>query len=93
MATEAGGWSPSHHPVSSQLKEVILRFKAEAEKTIGHEFHEFVPISYRTQIVEGTRYLVAVQIAQNYHFTIEIELLEDLKGQFKYITATTLYTK
>jgi len=92
LIESTGGWTPSINPVPTQLKDVTISFKSDAEKIIGHIFHEFLPLSYHSQVVAGTRYLVLVQISKGFLFTINVEIFEDLQGQFHFVNAYPLYT-
>ncbi|KAF4113888.1 cystatin-A-like [Onychostoma macrolepis] len=63
--TELGGWSEVK-PVTLEVIKICLEVRPIVEKTVETDFTEtYIPVVYRSQIVNGENYLVKVLVDED----------------------------
>ncbi|XP_039617926.1 cystatin-A-like [Polypterus senegalus] len=64
MDEVCGGWT-AVKPADDNVKAICNQARHDVEKQEGKNFQEFVALKYRSQVVNGTNYLIMVQVAHN----------------------------
>ncbi|XP_051783743.1 cystatin-A-like isoform X4 [Erpetoichthys calabaricus] len=64
MAEEPGQWTDIK-PADSNVKAICKEAQHDVEKQEGKHYQEFLALKYRSQLVNGTNYLIEVQVAHN----------------------------
>jgi len=73
----AGGYSETKH-ADADVRETAVKAKASTQTKLGKNYALFEAISYRSQIVNGTNYLIKVKTDNGY---IHIKVYRSFKGE------------
>ena len=71
MEPLCGGFGGAR-PVDDNIKAKVAQVKAAAEGKLGKTYATFEPVSYTSQVVNGTNYKVKVNVGENEYVHVKI---------------------
>lgn len=66
-------------PISEDVAQIAESVKHNVQQKLGNQhFHKYVPVSYASQVVNGTNYFIKVDIGE--HEYIELRVYKSFSG-------------
>jgi len=59
-------------PVTDEVRQMVTRLRESVEELADFDFHKFEPISYKTQVVNGTNYFIKVKVGNNKYIHVRV---------------------
>ncbi|KAF2072147.1 hypothetical protein CYY_006544 [Polysphondylium violaceum] len=78
--TLPGGYSDTK-PVTQEVRTIAIQAKAATQTKLGRNYETFEAITYRSQIVNGTNYLIKVKTNNGY---IHIKVYKPFNGNTEF---------
>ena len=66
-----GGFGDAQ-PADEEIKSLVAKVKTETERKLGKKFGVFEAVSYSSQVVCGTNYIVKVKVGENEYVHLKI---------------------
>lgn len=90
---KAGGFTDSKQ-ITDEIKELTKSLKTEIEDKVQSSFELFEPISYKSQVVAGTNYLVKIKVGEGEYVHAKIyKTLPHAGSKLSLTDATTGHTE
>nr|ACH48197.1 cell cycle-regulated histone H1-binding protein [Cyriopagopus schmidti] len=71
MPTLCGGTGEVREP-DENVKEICEKVREEVQAKSGKQFQEFTPVSFRSQLVNGTNYFIKVRGGGDEHLHLRV---------------------
>ncbi|XP_035223309.1 cystatin-A2-like [Stegodyphus dumicola] len=71
MSAMVGGTGEVREP-DENIHQITREIKNEVQSKTGLLFEEFVPLKYRSQLVNGTNYFIKVKYGPNQHMHLRV---------------------
>jgi len=59
----AGGFTEAQE-MNEEVAAIAVGLKGEIQENLGQEFETFEPLSYMSQVVAGTNYMIKIQVGE-----------------------------